>query len=97
MWKRILISIYNIKSLKASSESFGRIKSDTWSHLLSNDADTMKIRNIVEDGLQASVGDGNSTRFWHDKWCSSRPMKVAFPRLFSIFVQCDAVISQMGV
>jgi reverse transcriptase-like protein len=97
LWKRILISIHNIKGLKASSESFGHIKQGTWAHLVSNDTDTKRIRDIVDEGLQIKVGDGNSTKFWHDKWCPNGPFKKAFPRLFSISLQREEVISQMGI
>lgn len=95
-WKQILISIHNIKGMKASSESFGNIKCGTWAQLLSDDNDTRRIREIIEDGLVVNVGDGTSTRFWHDKWCASGPLRHSFPRLFSISEQGDALISQMG-
>lgn len=64
--------------------------------LLSNDDDTRKVREIVEQGLQVSVGDGCSILFWHDKWVSPTPLRVSFPRLFGISLQSEVVISQIG-
>lgn len=63
IWKRILISIYNIKGFKASSYTFGEMRSGIWAQLLNNDSDTSRIRDIVERGMQVNVGDGNSTLF----------------------------------
>lgn len=97
LWKRILRSIYDIKSLKASSDSFARVNIGLLGQLLSNEQDTKRIKEIVEEGMQVSVGDGNSTLFWHDRWVSAGPLMVSFPRLFSISLQGEAVISQMGV
>lgn len=96
LWKRILISIYSIKGLKASSQTFQGIKSGVWAKLISDDTDTSRIRGIVEEGMQVSFGDGKSTRFWHDKWCPGGTLKDSFPRLFSISVQQEALICQMG-
>lgn len=96
LWKRILISIHNIKSLKASSDSFGVIKNGTWASLMSNVADVKRVRDVVEEGLIVKVGDGTSTLFWHDKWVNSGPIKQTFPRLFSISEQRDAYINDMG-
>lgn len=42
------------------------------------------------------MGDGTSTLFWHDNWCTGGPLKISFPRLFSIAVHQDALICQMG-
>lgn len=78
------------------SESFGKIKSGTWGQLMSNDTNVRRVRQVVENGLLAKVGDGKSTLFWHDKWVLSKPIKLSFPRLFSIFEQGNIVISEMG-
>ena len=43
------------------------------------------------------LGNGNSTRFWHDTWCEAGPLKRTFPRLFSISMQKNSFVSQMGV
>src|SRR5688572_31398912 len=48
-----------------------RSKDGSWAHLLADDAETKRIRDIVEAGMQIIVGDGKTTRFWHDKWSSA--------------------------
>ena len=96
LWKRIVRSVYDLKSLKASSENFRAAKHGLWSDLMKNDTMTSKIRSIVEEGMILSVGAGNSILFWQDKWCQPGPLKVVFARLFSISTQKDFFISQMG-
>lgn len=29
------------------------------------------------------IGEGKSTRFWHDNWISEQPLAYLFPRLFA--------------
>lgn len=96
LWKRILISVHNIKGLKASSHTFQGIKIGMWAQLLCKDDTTAKIRDIVEEGMQICVRDGSSTLFWHDNWVSGGTLKVLFPRLFAIYEQRDTLICQMG-
>ena len=97
LWKKILKSVYEIKGLKASSESFNKVREGTWAHLLSNDTDTSKIRSIIEEGMLVKVGNDNSIRFWHDRWCEVGSLKRIFSRLYSISLQKNFLISQMGV
>ena len=96
LWKRILKSVHEIKGLKASTETFNKVKDGTWTHLLSNETDTSKVRSIIEEGMLVRVGNGNSVRFWHDRWCEARMLKRAFPRLYTISLQKNLLISQMG-
>ena len=67
LWKKLLKSVYDIKGLKASSESFDRVRDSTWAQLMSNDIDTSKVRSIIEEGMLTKVGNGESVRFWHDR------------------------------
>ena len=87
LWKRILMSVHDLKHLKASSAAFNKIKAGSWSHMMKNDVATSKIKTIVEQGMMLSVGRGESILFWHDKWCDLGPLKAAFPRIFSISIQ----------
>lgn len=95
LWKRILISVHNLKGLKASSETCN-VKDGIWSHLTSIDVETSRIRSIVEEGMILSVGSGGSISFWHDKWCDKGPLKRVFPRLYSISSQKNSFIAHMG-
>ena len=94
--KRILKSVYDIKGLKASSETFSKVREGTLSHLLSKEDETSKIRSIIEDDMLIKVGNGSSVRFWHDNWCEAGILKRIFPRLFAISLQKNLFISQMG-
>ena len=96
LWKRILMSVYELKGLKASSKNFRNAKPGSWSHMMKADAVTTKIRTTVEEGMILTVGTGNTILFWHDKWCDPGPLRVAFVRLFSLSTQKASFISQMG-
>ena len=67
LWKNILKSVHEIKGLKASADTFTKVKDGTWAHLLSNDANTSRVRSIIEEGMSVKVGNGNSVHFWHDR------------------------------
>ena len=94
--ERVLLSVYKIKGLKASSETFRKVKEGMWSQLQSNDENTTKIRSIVEEGMMTKVGNGTSVRFWHDHWCEVGVLSRIFPRLYAISLQKNSFISQMG-
>ena len=87
LWKRILQSVHDISGIKALGETFNKVRGGTWSALLSNDSDTSKVRSIIEEGMIISVGNGNSVRFWQDRWCESGILKSLFPRLFALSLQ----------
>lgn len=38
-----------------------------------------------------------SVRFWHDVWVGNCPLKIAFPRLFSILNLKEGKVSDLGV
>lgn len=63
LWKKILLSVYNIKGLKASSENFRNIKDGLWAQLTGNDVESVKIRSIIEGGSILKVGNGESIFF----------------------------------
>ncbi|KAL8529791.1 hypothetical protein ACS0TY_007014 [Phlomoides rotata] len=43
-----------------------------------------------------SVGNGNSTLFWHDRWSEMESLKVRFNRLFRLSLQKYSQIREMG-
>lgn len=64
LWKRILLSMHNIKGLKASSNAFSSIREGIWHQLMSNVPSTSNVRAIVEEGMLQKVGRGNSILFF---------------------------------
>ena len=96
LWKRILLSVHDIKGDKASADTFHKVKDGTWAHLMSNDADTAKLRSIIEEGMIVKIENGNSVRFWHDRWCDVGILKRAFPRLYSLSLQKNFRVSHLG-
>lgn len=96
LWKRILSSAYRIRGSKASSQAFREVKDGVWHQLMSNDSLTTQIRTIVEEGMILRIGNGQSIMFWQDRWCESSPLYKSFPRLFTLSLQKNCFISQMG-
>ena len=96
LWKRIIKSVHDINGERASLDAFRKVKTGTWSYLMNNDLDTVRVRAIIEEGMSLRVGEGSSVRFWHDKWCEAGILKCIFPRLFAISIQRNSQISQIG-
>ncbi|XP_016203224.1 uncharacterized protein LOC107643973 [Arachis ipaensis] len=46
--------------------------------------------------MAMEVGNGRSTMFWEDNWLHGGPLKLAFPRLYSISNQQGAMIGDCG-
>ena len=97
LWKKIIKSVHEIKGVKASSEAFSKVREGSWASLMSKDAETSRVRYVVEEGMIVKLGNGCSTRFWLDTWCEVGPFRRAFPRLFLISMQKNCFINQMGV
>lgn len=74
LWKRIPMSVHNIKGLKALKENFQHAAEGLCAYLSSNDYETSMVRTIIEDGLTLKVGSGESILFWHDSWCNEGPL-----------------------
>ena len=45
--------------------------------------------------LYMQVGNGVQIRFWHDRWCGAKPIRLTFPELFSIARDKDASIANL--
>ena len=46
----------------------------------------------LADHVSRKVGDGSSTRFWHDVWLVEEPLKVRYSRLFALESDSDAKV-----
>lgn len=46
--------------------------------------------------LKKKVGDGHSTRFWHDVWVGNTPLKYVYQRLFTLETHCQCFVNERG-
>ncbi|MCI35356.1 putative ribonuclease H protein, partial [Trifolium medium] len=47
-------------------------------------------------GVSKVLGNGNMTSFWNDTWVGDQPLGLRFPRLFSMSLQQQENVYQMG-
>ncbi|XP_057443259.1 uncharacterized protein LOC130735191 [Lotus japonicus] len=48
----------------------------------------------MEDGLCQKIGEGNDTKFWHDNWLGSRPLRDIYVRLYYLSTQQNHTIEE---
>ncbi|OMO79278.1 hypothetical protein CCACVL1_13790 [Corchorus capsularis] len=51
----------------------------------------------ISYGMTIIVGDGKNIKFWSDHWIGDSPLKLIFPRIFSLAVDKDARIADLRV
>jgi hypothetical protein len=96
-WKLVLEAKYGC--VMRSSLSIGRVHKASlrWRDLVGMGV----VRGVVGDWLENAfvhiIDDGSDTIFWHHHWCVAGPLAVAFPRLFSISLQPEETIKDIGV
>lgn len=54
-------------------------------------------KSFLKDKIRKAVGNGEHTKFWLECWIGSSPLKVCFPRLFSIASNQNASIASLGL
>ncbi|GLU23479.1 hypothetical protein SLE2022_394790 [Rubroshorea leprosula] len=50
----------------------------------------------VRKGMVKTMGEGNDTLFWHEKWCGDMSFKEKFNRLFRLAEHKDVLVKNMG-
>jgi hypothetical protein len=51
--------------------------------------------NWLKDVLVRRLGNGMTTRFWRDVWIGGEPLRLKFPRLFSLSSQKDICVGEL--
>jgi len=82
MWKEILVSKYGMDiERNRKNEKF---HSWWWKDLCMSCGEGGEV-SWFHDAIGWKVGKGDKARFWEDAWMGSNPLKVKYPRLFSIY------------
>ena len=69
-WKDIIRSKYGTRSTPTNCSPF-------WRSIL-------KDIPVINLGLNKEIGNGQTTSFWLDRWCSEHALQHQYPHLFSI-------------
>jgi len=98
LWKEVLEVKYGQCRklvLGGGSREWPRYSSLWWKEIVK--LDDFGITNLFNSEVEKSVGNGLTTRFWHDKWRGNKCFRLKYPRLFSISNQKDEMVGEAGV
>ncbi|XVF16533.1 hypothetical protein REPUB_Repub10bG0040000 [Reevesia pubescens] len=97
-WRKLIISKYGMNAKVWCLEDFsGSHVSTTWKHIVTFVFFPGVIVLLEKSNFNWKLGSGNVISFWDDCWCSSKPLEYAFPRLFSISLLKDNVVSDFFI
>lgn len=99
LWRKTLVSKYNLddRLLLLHEVLPSRV---SWSPLMQDILSILREQTLLakglREGIRCKVGDGRMTRFWSDPWEDIVPLRVKFPRVFSICSNKTEVIADVG-
>lgn len=67
-----------------------------WRGICASILKNQEAKKMATQGIRCKVGNGKKALFWHDTWIGDRPLKLLFPRLYSITTIKDAPIEAIG-
>nr|GEY81758.1 RNA-directed DNA polymerase, eukaryota, reverse transcriptase zinc-binding domain protein [Tanacetum cinerariifolium] len=92
LWYHVIQALYG-----ASFELHPVNQSSIWGSIL------REMQVLISKGLnfvshcKKRVGDGHNTRFWYDSWVFDQPLRVRFPRLFTLETDKESTVaSKLG-
>jgi hypothetical protein len=94
-WKDILVSKYGayvVGKKNLGADDISRTGSTWWSNICLLDNNV----RLFDDGVDKIVGNMQRTSFWQEAWVGNQSLAARFPRLFSVSMQQQGMISQMG-
>ena len=83
MWVKVLKSIHGENGSMAE-EDLKKMHSCTWRSILLKIQNLNKFNLNIPKLLQVSIGDGENTNFWGDKWHELGSFRITFPHLFAL-------------
>ncbi|KAK7281927.1 hypothetical protein RIF29_10309 [Crotalaria pallida] len=96
MWINIEGKWTNSDSLVSITLNKHLCKNGIWGTISSIPKWSNDFELLIAKGCWMKVASGNKTRFWLDKWLDNETLKTKFPTLFSVSIQKEEVIANMG-
>lgn len=93
LWARVLSSKYGDFMENVVECRGGKVRDRLWSSWWRDLVRLVGCRGWFGDGLSRVVGNGLSTKFWTVGWLGGLSLSELFPRLFSLEVDKNVVIS----
>nr|GEY35989.1 RNA-directed DNA polymerase, eukaryota, reverse transcriptase zinc-binding domain protein [Tanacetum cinerariifolium] len=92
LWIKVIKSIHG-NSVALNNPYSSRLKNSTWIGILKA-INKLKVKRVDLMGFcKIVIGNGNTTRFWHDIWYGDICFKEKFKRLFNLELQKDAIVA----
>nr|CCA65974.1 hypothetical protein [Beta vulgaris subsp. vulgaris] len=96
LWCKVIKSKYNYAApLTISSLTIPK-SGGPWSKICTAILNDQAAKSVMKIGLRKIIGNGGNTLFWLDPWISSHPLKILYPRLFSIAIHPNASVAAHG-
>ena len=95
-WRQLVEVKYKYPANPTMAD-FSRInKGGPWRNICNSILSHEGSNTALKTLMRKSVGNGQKTRFWLDVWIGEVPLKLVFPRLFSVTSDPLATISLQG-
>jgi hypothetical protein len=99
LWKEVLVAKYGSHILhQVDWSNFATPSSASiwWKNIISLDKVVIG-KNWLVDSVRRKVGNGVNTSFWSSNWIGNDPLKVTFPRLYSLSNQKESKVAELLV
>jgi hypothetical protein len=91
LWRRVLVAKYGVvRGGWITNKPRGSHGCSIWKHV-------MMGWEVFASHFSHDVGMGDRVLFWHNRWCSNRPLKETFPVLFGCSLNQDDFVASVLV
>jgi hypothetical protein len=97
LWKEVLMAKYGVsisRMVERDSYVCPRFSSSWWKDIVNLEG--FGENSWFNSEVVRRVGNGLSTSFWNDIWIGNLPLRVSYPRLFSISTQKEESVGSVG-
>ncbi|XP_074266276.1 uncharacterized protein LOC141588747 [Silene latifolia] len=97
LWKRIICSIHDLNPDGVFKSEDKVAKFGLWKSICSISTWDIHIAEVTKQGMKIQIGNGTKISFWENLWIGHITLKEGFPRLFSVSIQKNKCVADMGV